>query len=109
MKLPKHYKDLDIEQKRVVVANLISQFGNNEIQEQINNFSEHQIEFLFTYFFTESKEKRERMRYDMQTEYESTLKEIEYIAEKIQTLNIRYKELLVEEKEKREFLKNKPL
>jgi hypothetical protein len=40
------------------------------------------------------------MWYDMQTEYESTLKEIEYIAEKIQMLNIKYNELIAEEREK---------
>lgn len=107
MKLPDHYKNLDTEQKRIIVANLISHFWNKEIQKQINKFSGEQIDFLFTYFFTESKEKRERMWYDMQTEYESTLREIEYIAEKIQMLNIKYKELLVQEQDKQEFLKKK--
>ena len=107
MKIPSHYKNLDVEEKRTVVANLISQFGNEEIQKQINKFSSDQIDFLFTYFFTESKEKRERMWYDMQTEYEATLREIEYIAEKIQMLNIKYQELLEKEKDKREFLKKK--
>lgn len=105
MKLPKHYKNLDIEQKRIVVANLISQFGNDEIQKQIDKFTREQIEFLFTYFFTESKEKRERMWYDMQTEYEATLKEIEYIAEKIQKLNIEYSEFLSKQEDKDTFLK----
>ena len=107
MKIPSHYKNLDVEEKRIVVANLISHFGNKEIQKQINKFSAEQIDFLFTYFFTESKEKREKMRYNMQTEYESTLKEIEYIAEKIQRLNIKYKELLAEEEDKKTFLKKK--
>lgn len=107
MKLPNHYKNLDIEQKRSIIASLISHFGNKEIQKQISKFNEEQIEFLFTYFFTESKEKRERMWYDMQTEYESTLREIEYIAEKIQLLNIEYQELLAEELDKKEFLKKK--
>ena len=98
MKKPDHYKNLDSDQKRIVVANLISQFWNKEIQEQINKFSNDQIDFLFTYFFTESREKREKMWYNMQTEYESTLREIEYIAEKIQMLNIKYNELIAEEK-----------
>lgn len=105
MKKPDHYKNLDQEQKRTVVANLISQFWNEEIQRQINKFNEDQIDFLFTYFFTESKEKRERMWYDMQTEYESTLRELEYIAQKIQMLNIKYKEFLAEEADKKAFLK----
>ncbi|MBQ5945667.1 hypothetical protein IJL65_04795 [bacterium] len=105
MKLPAHYKDLDVDKKRIIVANLISQFGNEDIQKQINMFNDDQIEFLFTYFFTESREKRERMWYDMQTEYESTLRQIEYIAERIQMLNIKYKEFLEQEAEKQSFLK----
>ncbi|MBO7094718.1 hypothetical protein J6V86_00545 [bacterium] len=105
MKLPAHYKNLDVDKKRIVVANLISQFGNEDIQNQINKFNDDQINFLFTYFFTESREKRERMWYDMQTEYESTLRELEYIAEKIQMLNIKYKEFLAQESDKKSFLK----
>ena len=105
MKLPAHYKDLDVDKKRIVVANLISQFGNEDIQKQINMFNDDQINFLFTYFFTESREKRERMWYDMQTEYESTLRQIEYIAERIQMLNIKYKEFLAQEAERKAFLK----
>ena len=101
MKQPEHYKNLDPDQKRVVVANLISQFWKKGIQDQINRFTDEQIDFLFTYFFTESREKRERMWYDMQTEYESTLKEIEYIADKIQQLNIRYNEMITEENTKK--------
>ena len=101
MKQPEHYKNLDPDQKRIVVANLISQFWKKGIQDQINRFTDEQIDFLFTYFFTESREKRERMRYDMQTEYESTLKEIEYIADKIQQLNIRYNEMITEENTKK--------
>lgn len=105
MKLPAHYKNLDVDKKRIVVANLISQFGNEDIQNQINKFNDDQINFLFTYFFTECREKRERMWYDMQTEYESTLREIEYIAERIQMLNIKYKEFLAQEADRKSFLK----
>ena len=97
MKQPSHYRHLTLSQKRIVVTNLISQFWNKKIQDQINKFTDEQINFLFVYFFTESREKRERMWYDMQTEYESALKEIEHIAEKIQALNIKYKELILEE------------
>ena len=100
MKLPEHYKNLDANQKRIVVANLIAEFGNQDIQDHVNGFNDNQIDFLFTYFFTESREKRERMWYDMQTEYESTLRELEYIAEKIQKLNVEYKEYLAEEANK---------
>ena len=106
MKLPDHYKELDMDQKRTIVANLISHFWNKQIQEQINSFSSDQVEFLFKYFFTESRETRERMWFDMQTQYETTLKEIEYIAEKIQRLNIEYSEMLAAEEDKENFLKN---
>ena len=105
MKLPEHYKHLDINQKRTVVANLISQFGNKKIQEMIDSFSEDQIIFLFTYFFTESKEAREKMRDNMQKKYESTLREIERIAEQIQLLNIQYREFLAQKKDIETFLK----
>ena len=105
MKLPAHYKNLDVDKKRIVVANLISQFWNEDIQKQINRFNDEQIDFLFTYFFTESREKRERMWYDMQTEYESTLRELEYIAERIQMLNVKYKEFLEEELKKKSNVK----
>ena len=105
MKLPDHYKNLSVEKKKIVVSNLISKFWNEEIQRQINKFNEDQIDFLFTYFFTESKEKRERMWYDMQTEYETTLRELEHIAERIQMLNIKYKEFLAQEEDKRSFWK----
>ena len=105
MKLPEHYKNLDIDQKRVIVANLISQFGNKKIQEMIDGFTEDQIAFLFTYFFTESKEQRERMWDNMQKKYEKTLKEIEHIAEQIQLLNIQYREFLAQKKDIEAFLK----
>jgi hypothetical protein len=42
---------------------------------------------------------------DMQKKYESTLKEIEYIAEKIQMLNIQYKEFLATKEDIENFLK----
>jgi hypothetical protein len=43
------------------------------------------------------------MWYDMQTEYEATLRELEHIAEKIQMLNIKYKEFLAQEEDKKSF------
>lgn len=105
MKLPDQYKNLTIEQKRIVVANLIAQYWDDWIQNLTDNLWDEQIEFLFTYFFTESREKRERMWDDMQKKYESTLKEIEYIAEKIQMLNIQYKEFLATKEDIENFLK----
>ena len=92
MKLPDQYKNLNIKQKRTIVANLIAQFGNKKIQEMIEKLTDEHIEFLFTYFFTESKEARERMWDNMQKKYEATLKEIENIAEQIQMLNIMLKD-----------------
>lgn len=105
MKLPDQYKNLTIEQKRTVVANLIAQYWDEGIQNLADNISDEQVEFLFTYFFTESKEKRERMWQDMQKKYEATLKEVEYIAEKIQMLNIQYKEFLASKNDIETFLK----
>ena len=89
----------------MIVHNLLSQFWNEKVQETAERFNEDQIEFLFTYFFTESKEKRERMWADMQKKYEAKVREIEYIAEKIQLLNIQYKEYLSSQKDVETFLK----
>lgn len=105
MKLPDHYKNLDIKEKRIVVANLISQFWNKKIQDMVDGFNDDQIVFLFDYFFTESKEERERLWDNMQKKYEETLKEIEHIAEQIQLLNIQYREFLSAKKDIEEFLK----
>ena len=105
MKLPEQYKNLTIEQKKTVVSNLIAQYWNNDIQGLVDHISNEQTEFLFKYFFTESKEKREKMWADMQKKYESKVREIEYIAEKIQLLNIQYKEYLSSQKDIETFLK----
>ena len=96
MQLPEQYKNLDISQKRLIVHNLISQFWNPKVQEMVESFNEDQIEFLFTYFFTESKEVRERMWNDMQKKYETVLKELEQVADKLQTINLQLSELLAE-------------
>jgi hypothetical protein len=45
------------------------------------------------------------MRADMQKKYESKVREIEYISEKIQLLNIQYKEYLSSQKDIETFLK----
>ena len=58
MKQPDHYKNLDPDQKRIVVANLISQFWNKEIQDQINRFTDEQINFMTT---DESKRKLDEL------------------------------------------------
>ena len=64
MKLPEQYKNLTFEQKKIIVANLISYYWNKEIKDLFEGLWEKQINFLFKYFFTESKETRERMRDD---------------------------------------------
>lgn len=107
MKLPEHYKDLDIDQKKLIVHNLISQFWNEKVQELIENFSQDQIEFLFTYFFTESKETRERMRNDMQKKYEIILKELEQVADKLQNINLQLSELLAKREDVESFWKGR--
>lgn len=94
MKLPEQYQNLTIEEKRIVVANLISEFWDQKIQWLADRVWDAQIEFLFNYFFTESKEERERMWDSMQKKYEAALKEIEIIAEQIQMMDLKYRELL---------------
>lgn len=106
MKLPEHYKNLDADKKRIVVCNLISELGNKDVQNYLSSFNNDQINFLFTYFFTDSKEKRERMWYDMQKEYKTTLKELKVIAEKLQKLDLKFAELLAEKEDAEEFMRN---
>ena len=106
MKLPEHYKNLDADKKRIVVCNLIAELGNKDVQDYLSSFTDDQINFLFTYFFTDSKEKRERMWYDMQKEYKSTLKELKIIAKKLQNLDLKFAELLAEKEDAEEFMRN---
>ena len=106
MKLPEHYKNLNAEQKRTVIVNLISEFWNEDIQGRIDGFNDDQIDFLFTYFFTESKEKRDRMWDDMIKEYETTLQDLKEIAAKLQSLDLEFSELLAQKQDRDEFMKN---
>lgn len=106
MKLPEHYKNLDSEQKRTVISNLIFEFWNEDIQNRIDGFNDDQISFLFTYFFTESKEKRERMWEDMRKEYEMTIRDLKEIAAKLQKLDLEFAELLAKKQDRDEFMKN---
>ena len=106
MKLPEHYKNLNAEQKRTVIVNLISEFGNQDIQGRIDNFYDDQINFLFTYFFTESKEKRDRMWDDMIKEYETTIQDLKEIAAKLQSLDLELSEILAQKEDRDEFMKN---
>lgn len=107
MHLPEQYKNLDINQKRLIVHNLISQFWNEKVQEMVEWFNEDQIEFLFTYFFTEDKEVRERMWNDMQRTYESVLKELEQVADRLQNINLQLSELLAEREDVESFGQNR--
>lgn len=107
MHLPEQYKNLNPEQKRLIVYNLISQYWNKKVQKMVENFNEDQIEFLFTYFFTESRETRERMWDDMQKKYEIVLKELEQVADRLQKLNLEFSELLVSKQDIEEFGKDR--
>ncbi len=106
MDLPEQYKNLDINQKRTIVANLIAQYWNKKIQEMVDGLNDDQIEFLFTYFFTESKEKREKMWNEMQKKYELVLQELEQVADRLQKLNLQFSELLAAKEDVEEFGKN---
>lgn len=106
MDLPEQYKNLDIDQKRTIVANLIAQYWNKKIQEMVDGLNDDQIEFLFTYFFTESKEKREKMWNEMQKKYELVLQELEQVADRLQKLNLQFSELLAAKEDVEEFGKN---
>lgn len=107
MKLPEQYKDLDIKQKKMVVSNLIMQYWNEENQDMIDGLTNEQVEFLFTYLFTESKEIRDRMRDNMQKKYELLLKDLKNVADKLQKLNLQFSELLAEKQDIEEFKKNR--
>ncbi len=107
MKLPEQYKDLDIKQKKIVVSNLIMQYWNEENQDMIDGLTNEQVEFLFTYLFTESKEIRDRMRDNMQKKYELLLKDLKNVADKLQKLNLQFSELLAEKQDIEEFKKNR--
>lgn len=106
MNLPEQYKDLDIEQRRTVVVNLIDQYWDKKTQWMLDHLSDQQIDFLFTYFFTESKEKRERMWSDMQKKYELVLQELEQVADRLQKLNLKFSELLAAKEDAEEFRNN---
>lgn len=107
MQLPVQYQNLNIDQKRLIVHNLISQFWNPKVQEMVEGFNQDQIEFLFTYFFTEDKEVRERMWNDMQRTYESVLRELENVANKLQNINLKLSELLAEREDVESFGKDR--
>jgi len=61
---------------------------------------------LFTYFFTESKEKRERMWEDMRKEYETAIKDLKAIAAKLQKLDLEFTELLAKKQDADDFMRN---
>ena len=106
MELPEQYKNLLIEQKRLIVSNLIFQYWNKKIQHVVDNLSDDQIEFLFCYFFTESKEAREKMWHDMQKKYVLLLKDLEVVAEKLQKLDLHFSELLATKQDIESFWKH---
>lgn len=72
----------------------------------VDNLTDEQVEFLFKYFFTESKEEREKMWNDMRIKYESALNDLKEIAKKMQKLNLQFAELLAKKEDAEEFRKN---
>ncbi len=107
MKIPEQFNNLDISKKRLIVSNLIMHYWNKKTQELVKNLRDDQIDFLFTYFFTESKETREKMWNDVQKKYESALNELEKIANRLQKLNLQFAELLAEREDIESFWKGK--
>ena len=107
MELPEQYKNLDIKQKKMIVSNLIMQYWNEKNHDMVDGLTDEQVEFLFTYFFTESKESRDRMWNDMQKKYELVLKDLKEVADKLQKLNLQFSELLAEKQDIEEFKKNR--
>ena len=106
MELPEQYQNLLIGQKRLIVSNLILQYWNKKTQEIVDHLNDDQVEFLFSYFFTESKEVREKMWNDMQKKYELVLKELEVVAEKLQKINLHFSELLASKQDIESFWKH---
>ena len=103
MKLPEHYKNLTIEQKRIVVLNLIDQYWNKEYQEIIDNLTDEQVEFLFRYYFTESREERDKMRNEMKKKHETALHNLKKLTDKLKKLNLEFAELLSKRADAEEF------
>lgn len=106
MKLPEQYQNLTIEEKRIVVANLISEFWDQKIQWLADRVWDAQIEFLFNYFFTESKEEREKMRNEVRKKYETAINDLEKVANKLQKLKLQFAELLANKEDAEEFRRN---
>ena len=106
MKLPDHYKNLDVNQKKIIIADLISQLWNESIQNEITWFNDEQVEFLFTYFFTESREEREKMWYDARNKYQTAVKHLKMLAERLQKLDFRFAELLAQKEDAESFWKS---
>lgn len=106
MKLPEQYKNLTKQEKRIIVLNLIDEYWNKKYKDMTDNLTEEQVEFLFKYFFTESKEEREKMWMDMRTKYENAVKDLEKLTNKLQKLNLEFAELLAKRKDAEEFKNN---
>ena len=106
MKLPDHYKNLDVSQKKIIIADLVSQLWNESIQNEIAWFNDEQVEFLFTYFFTESREEREKMWHDARNNYQIAVKHLKMLAERLQKLDFRFAELLAQKEDAENFWKS---
>jgi hypothetical protein len=72
----------------------------------IDNLTDEQVEFLFKYFFTESKEEREKMRNEVRKKYETAINDLEKVANKLQKLKLQFAELLANKEDAEEFRRN---
>ncbi len=106
MELPEQYKNLNSDERRTIVLNLINKCWYEKKPEIVNNLTDEQVDFLFNYVFVASKEEREKMLDDMQNKYENAIKNLKVIAERLQRLDLQFAELLAQREDTNEFMKN---
>lgn len=106
MRLPEQYKNLNAEEKRAIVLNLINKCWYERTPKIVNHLTDEQVDFLFNYVFTESKEEREKMWKTIQNKYETAVKNLKTIAKRLQKLDLQFAELLAQKKDAEEFIKN---
>lgn len=106
MNIPEQYKNLNANEKRTVVLNLINECWYEETPKIVNELTDVQIDFLFNYIFTESKEEREKMCNDMLKKYETSIKDLRVIAENLRNLDLQFAELLAQREDTEEFKRN---
>lgn len=106
MNIPKQYKNLSADEKRTVVLNLINECWYEKTPEIVSELTNAQIDFLFNYIFSESREEREKMCDDMQKNYETAIRDLRVIAENLRNLDLQFAELLAQREDTEEFKRN---